>query len=525
MTASPTMSATRATFHSRKGRARTTRIQKETIRSVIVAPVPGCQRATSARPSRRPDRAPGGELVARDAVVLPARGRTRTPRDPRPRRPARRNAGCGPGSPGDSGACWARARGRTPGCRWSGPTRASGAAGGTGTAGDQRRRKDGDEAHRVLRHEEVGDAFDVGDDPAPLREHSGRCENLPSSRTSSATAFVACAPLPIATPMSASLSASASLTPSPVIATTWPSACRAWTKARFCSGVTRPKTCPWRGPHAGSPGRRPGCGRRGFTDVEPDRASHGGHGDGVVAGDDLDRDVLLGEVGERPAASGRTCSVRVTRAPGMRSGGSVASVSARRCGRGARRAGPRPRARRPGADRRTRLAGRRSSTSGAPSTHVSRPCETRRAPLPRRVERDRLRAAPARGLEAAATAVSVPLALGSSARRPAPTDLVLVLASEARVLEGDVTGGQRPRLVEADDVDARQPLHRRQLLHEHLRRVSCTADRRKATDVRSTRPSGTSPTTPAAERMTTSASPGRRRCATGTRSRWAGPPR
>ncbi len=45
----------------------------------------------------------------------------------------------------------------------------------------------------------------------------------------------------MATPMSASLSASTSLTPSPVMATVWPSACRAWTMARFWSGATRPK--------------------------------------------------------------------------------------------------------------------------------------------------------------------------------------------------------------------------------------------------------------------------------------------
>ena len=43
-------------------------------------------------------------------------------------------------------------------------------------------------------------------------------------------------------PMSASLSASASLTPSPVIATTWPFDCSAATIARFCCGVTRPNT-------------------------------------------------------------------------------------------------------------------------------------------------------------------------------------------------------------------------------------------------------------------------------------------
>ena len=48
--------------------------------------------------------------------------------------------------------------------------------------------------------------------------------------------------MPIATPMSACLSAGASFTPSPVIATTWPQACSACTRRSFCSGATRAKT-------------------------------------------------------------------------------------------------------------------------------------------------------------------------------------------------------------------------------------------------------------------------------------------
>jgi hypothetical protein len=46
----------------------------------------------------------------------------------------------------------------------------------------------------------------------------------------------------MATPMSAAFRAGASLTPSPVIATTWPSACRASTMRILCSGETRAKT-------------------------------------------------------------------------------------------------------------------------------------------------------------------------------------------------------------------------------------------------------------------------------------------
>ena len=53
----------------------------------------------------------------------------------------------------------------------------------------------------------------------PSDKTPGRTENFESTRTICATAFVACVPLPIAMPRSASLSASASFTPSPVIAT------------------------------------------------------------------------------------------------------------------------------------------------------------------------------------------------------------------------------------------------------------------------------------------------------------------
>ena len=51
--------------------------------------------------------------------------------------------------------------------------------------------------------------------------------------TRSAADRVAALPEPIAIPRSASLSANTSLTPSPVMATTWPSAWSAWTIACF----------------------------------------------------------------------------------------------------------------------------------------------------------------------------------------------------------------------------------------------------------------------------------------------------
>jgi len=75
----------------------------------------------------------------------------------------------------------------------------------------------------------------------PCATTSGRVAKRLSRRTSRATALVAPAADPIAMPRSASLSARASFTPSPVIATVCPSRWRALTMDRFCSGVTRPK--------------------------------------------------------------------------------------------------------------------------------------------------------------------------------------------------------------------------------------------------------------------------------------------
>ena len=76
----------------------------------------------------------------------------------------------------------------------------------------------------------------------PSATTCGRVANRSSSSTICATARVAGEPEPIATPRSASLSASTSLTPSPVMATVCPRDCRAETMARFCCGVTRPNT-------------------------------------------------------------------------------------------------------------------------------------------------------------------------------------------------------------------------------------------------------------------------------------------
>ncbi len=76
----------------------------------------------------------------------------------------------------------------------------------------------------------------------PSATTDGRVEKLLFSSTICATARVASEPEPMLTPMSASLRASTSLTPSPVMATVWPWDCRAPTMSRFCCGDTRPKT-------------------------------------------------------------------------------------------------------------------------------------------------------------------------------------------------------------------------------------------------------------------------------------------
>ena len=66
---------------------------------------------------------------------------------------------------------------------------------------------------------------------------------LSSASTMSAASLAASVPFwPMATPTSARLSAGASLTPSPVIATTCPSSCSACTRRSLCSGLARANT-------------------------------------------------------------------------------------------------------------------------------------------------------------------------------------------------------------------------------------------------------------------------------------------
>ena len=76
--------------------------------------------------------------------------------------------------------------------------------------------------------------------PRPSRTALTIVAKLSSARIMSAASLATSVPvMPIATPMSAALSAGASLTPSPVIATIRPSAWSASTIRSLCSGETR----------------------------------------------------------------------------------------------------------------------------------------------------------------------------------------------------------------------------------------------------------------------------------------------
>src|SRR5215207_6796877 len=79
--------------------------------------------------------------------------------------------------------------------------------------------------------------------PRPSRTARTIVAKLSSARIIFAASFVTSVPvMPMATPMSALLRAGASFTPSPVIATMFPSACRPSTICSLCSGATRAYT-------------------------------------------------------------------------------------------------------------------------------------------------------------------------------------------------------------------------------------------------------------------------------------------
>ena len=77
----------------------------------------------------------------------------------------------------------------------------------------------------------------------PSRTAATMVAKLSSASTTRAASLAASVPFsPIATPTSARFRAGASLTPSPVIATTRPSACSASIRRSLCSGAARAKT-------------------------------------------------------------------------------------------------------------------------------------------------------------------------------------------------------------------------------------------------------------------------------------------
>ena len=76
----------------------------------------------------------------------------------------------------------------------------------------------------------------------PSATTSGSAEKLELIETRCATFLAASEPEPIAIEQSATFRAKMSLTPSPVIATTWPASLSDSMIVCFCSGETRPKT-------------------------------------------------------------------------------------------------------------------------------------------------------------------------------------------------------------------------------------------------------------------------------------------
>ena len=210
----------------------------------------------------------------------------------------------------------------------------------------------------------------------PSATTPGSVANLPSSSTSCATARVAAAPEPMATPMSASLSASASFTPSPVIATTWP---RRLQRADHRPLLLRGDPAEHRvllehvgqrvlvlGQLAGVDRLRRRRGRRVAATAPTVR--------GLSPEMTLQRDALLrGSRRSVSAASGRTFSANSTSATGVEVGRAASSPSSGPSLR-ASRSVRRPSAASSSATPAHRTAARRSSTiSGAPITQVPWP--------------------------------------------------------------------------------------------------------------------------------------------------------
>ena len=307
--------------------------------------------------------------------------------------------------------------------------------------------------------------------PSPTTE--GSASNVESSSTSCATARVAELPEPIATPMSASFSASTSFTPSPVIATTCPRDRSASTIARFCCGVTRPKiacvssTSASSSPPSGSAFASNGASAPGRPTRRATAATVSGWSPLMT----LTSTPCSGEVRERrrrrlPDPVGQDhegdrdepdpvarrspigASVRprsTTRRPASACARAFASwASSPAASRAARRARRAPRS--------PWSRSRRRSTCGRTRTG-----------------RSRRRASPSGGVgEALADreqgGVRVGFGGGERGERVAVRP---VLAEQLDLVDDESALGERAGLVDAQDVDAREHLDRRQLLHQH----------------------------------------------------------
>ena len=320
----------------------------------------------------------------------------------------------------------------------------------------------------------------------PSATTGGSASKVESSSTSCATARVASDPEPIATPMSASFNASASFTPSPVIATVCPRPWSALTIARFCCGVTRPNTecrsttSASASPSSGSSRASNGSIRSRQAQARRDRA----HGARIVAGDHLHRHVLLGEVAERVGRIGtRDVAQHDDRDRSERSGEPLV-VETVRVGE---------------QDHAVALLGlgidgrQHVVVARAPiEEHVGRAEEPRAlalerdpAPLARRRERDRVGHAPARrGVRVALADRAHRGVRGGVVRRErgqGPLGGVGIRPLErVEPFDRELPFGERAGLVDAQHVHAREPLDGLQLLHEHpLLREAHDGDRER----------------------------------------------
>ncbi len=305
----------------------------------------------------------------------------------------------------------------------------------------------------------------------PSATTPGITENSLSSSTIWATARVAGAPLPMATPMSASFRAKASLTPSPVMATTWSRAWRAPTMARFCWGVTRPNTeCS--AIASASPSASSGSSRASMVcsaPGRPTRLAHGADGEGVVPGDDLQVDALVGEVAQGVGGVGADLLLEAQQGDG-------AQARPAGCRRpGLRTSTATSRVRLPVRRRLFGLDPHRFAGAGVGQHHLGGPehpgsvaLEGGRAPLAGRGERHRRAALPALGPrmgigEGQEGGVGVGLV---TERAEGRVEILTTAVEGLGPGEDDLALGQRAGLVQAEHVDPGQPLDRGQLLDE-----------------------------------------------------------